>query len=94
MLFVIDTTTREVIFGGLTANPTAAWTARATRNLFLVHGDRLATDYRDHSNGHRTLQRRPPSPAPVNQDTATPPTAHLNRLPRCDRLVNEYKIAA
>jgi transposase InsO family protein len=43
VLFFIDTTTREVIFGGITANPTSAWTVQAARNLFLVHGDRLAS---------------------------------------------------
>ena len=42
VLFFIDTVTREVIFGGITANPTAAWTVQAARNLFLAHGDRLA----------------------------------------------------
>jgi len=42
ILFFIDTTTREVILGGITTNPTAAWTRQAARNLFLVHGDKLA----------------------------------------------------
>lgn len=41
LLFFIDTTTREVAFGGITANPTAAWTTQAARNLFLAHGDKL-----------------------------------------------------
>lgn len=27
--------------GGITANPTAAWTVQAARNLFLVHGEKL-----------------------------------------------------
>jgi transposase InsO family protein len=31
-----------VIVGGITTNPTAAWTVQAARNLFLVHGDKLA----------------------------------------------------
>ena len=42
MLFFIDIPTRQVIFGGLTANPTGPWTAQAARNLFLRHGDQLA----------------------------------------------------
>jgi transposase InsO family protein len=42
VLFFIDTTTRQVILGGVTANPTPAWSVQAARNLFLVHGDRLA----------------------------------------------------
>ncbi|QBI20768.1 integrase [Egibacter rhizosphaerae] len=43
VLFFIDTASREVIFGGITANPTSAWTVQAARNLFLTHGDRLAS---------------------------------------------------
>nr|WP_205745642.1 DDE-type integrase/transposase/recombinase [Egibacter rhizosphaerae] len=43
VLFFIDTASREVILGGITANPTAAWTTQAARNLFLTHGDRLAS---------------------------------------------------
>ena len=42
VLFFIDITTREVTLAGITTNPTAAWTVQAARNLFLVHGDRLA----------------------------------------------------
>lgn len=42
LLFFIDVTTREVTFGGMTRNPTAAWTVQTARNLFLVHGDRIA----------------------------------------------------
>jgi len=42
VLFFIDTTTREVMFGGITTNPTAAWTVQAARNLFLAHGEKLA----------------------------------------------------
>lgn len=42
VLFFIDTTTREVTLGGMTTNPTAAWTVQAARNLFLAHGDRFA----------------------------------------------------
>ena len=42
-----------MIFGGLTANPTAAWTVRAARSVFLVYyGERLVTDHIDHDNGH------------------------------------------
>jgi transposase InsO family protein len=41
VLFFIDTTTREVILGGITTNPTAAWTVQAARNLFLLHSDKL-----------------------------------------------------
>jgi len=40
--FFIDITTREVILGGITTNPTGAWSVQAARNLFLVHSDRLA----------------------------------------------------
>ena len=42
VLFFIDVTSRQVILAGVTTNPTAAWTVQAARNLFLVHGDRLA----------------------------------------------------
>jgi len=42
VLFFIDIPTRQAIVGGITTNPTAAWTAQAARNLFLVHGDKLA----------------------------------------------------
>jgi len=42
LLFFIDTTTREVTFAGITANPTAAWTVQAARNLFLGHSEKLA----------------------------------------------------
>ena len=41
VLFFIKANTREVIFAGVTANPTGEWTAQAARNLFLGHGDRL-----------------------------------------------------
>jgi len=41
LLFFIDTTTREVMLGGITTDPTAAWTVQAARNLFLVHGAKL-----------------------------------------------------
>jgi transposase InsO family protein len=42
LLFFIDVTTREVYFGGVTANPTGAWTTQAARNLLLCHADQLA----------------------------------------------------
>jgi hypothetical protein len=42
VLFFIDVTTRAVTLGGITTNPTAAWTVQAARNLFLIHGDRFA----------------------------------------------------
>ena len=45
LLFIIDVTTREVFFAGITTNPTGAWTTQAARNLFLHHHDRL-TDSR------------------------------------------------
>ncbi len=45
VLFFIKVETREVFFGGVTANPTGPWTTQAARNLFLQHGDRL-TDAR------------------------------------------------
>ena len=41
LLFFIDTTTREVLYGGITTNPTGAWTTQAARNLFLRHPQRL-----------------------------------------------------
>jgi transposase InsO family protein len=41
LLFFIDLTSREVFLGGITTNPTAAWTAQAARNLFLRHADHL-----------------------------------------------------
>ncbi|MCP4083967.1 MAG: transposase [Actinomycetia bacterium] len=41
VLFFIEVQTREVFFGGVTANPTGAWTTQAARNLFITHGDRL-----------------------------------------------------
>lgn len=82
---------------GITANPTAAWTVQAARDLFLAHCEKLANTYIDHYNGrrpHRALQQQPPSP-PVTPDTALPPpTASITRLPRCDGLTNEYENAA
>jgi hypothetical protein len=45
VLFFIDVPTRQVFFGGLTANPTGAWTTQAARNLLLRHTDQL-TDTR------------------------------------------------
>ena len=42
LLFFIDITTREVLYGGITTNPTGAWTTQAARNLFLRHPQRLA----------------------------------------------------
>ena len=41
VLFFIDVTSREVILGGITTNPSAAWSAQAARNLFLRHAGRL-----------------------------------------------------
>ena len=41
LLFFIDVTNREVIFAGVTANPTGPWTTQAARNLFLRHSNRL-----------------------------------------------------
>ncbi len=35
VLFFIHVETRQVIFAGITANPTGAWTTQAARNLFL-----------------------------------------------------------
>jgi len=43
LLFFIDVTTREVTFGGITTSPTGAWTVQAARNLFMMHGDKLAS---------------------------------------------------
>ncbi len=166
LLFFIDVTTREVILGGITTNPTAAWTVQAARNLFLAHREslanarallrdrgsqftasfdevfrtegmkvlttpvrmpvansiaerwigtlrrelldrtiiwnqrqlhRLVTDYVEHYNGHRphrALHQRAPT-APADHELESPsPTAEIIRLPRCDGLINEYKIAA
>ena len=42
VLFFINVNTREVIFAGITANPTGPWTTQAARNLFLRHGEQLA----------------------------------------------------
>lgn len=42
LLFFIDIPTREVTLGGITTNPTGAWTTQAARNLFLVNNDKLA----------------------------------------------------
>ena len=41
LLFVIDVTSREVFFAGITTNPTGAWTTQAARNLFIAHASRL-----------------------------------------------------
>jgi transposase InsO family protein len=41
VLFFIDVTSREVFLGGITTNPTAAWTTQAARNLFICHAGRL-----------------------------------------------------
>ncbi len=41
VLLFIHVQTREVIFAGITANPTGAWTTQAARNLFIAHGERL-----------------------------------------------------
>ena len=37
LLFFIDIANREVFYGGITANPSGAWTTQAARNLFLRH---------------------------------------------------------
>ena len=41
LLFFIDIANREVLYGGITANPSGAWTTQAARNLFLRHPQRL-----------------------------------------------------
>ena len=41
LLFFIDITNREVLYGGITANPTAAWTTQSARNLLLRHPQQL-----------------------------------------------------
>ena len=41
LLFFIDITNREVLYGGITANPTGAWTTEAARNLFVRHPNRF-----------------------------------------------------
>ena len=41
LLFFIDITTREVFYGGITTNPTGAWTTQAARNVFLRHPNRF-----------------------------------------------------
>ena len=38
LLFFIDITNREVLYGGITTNPTGAWTTQAARNLFVRLG--------------------------------------------------------
>ena len=42
VLFFIHIETRQVLFAGVTANPTGAWTTQAARNLFIRHADQLA----------------------------------------------------
>ena len=42
LLFFIDITNREVLYGGITTNPTGAWTTQAARNLFMAHPSRLS----------------------------------------------------
>ena len=41
LLFFIDIANREVLYGGITANPTGAWTTQAARNLFVRHPSRF-----------------------------------------------------
>ncbi len=41
MLFFIHVPTCQVLFAGVTANPTGARTTQAARNLFLRHADQL-----------------------------------------------------
>ena len=41
LLFFIDITNREVLYGGITTNPTGAWTTQAARNLFVGHPNRF-----------------------------------------------------
>ncbi|WP_420444338.1 transposase [Candidatus Poriferisodalis sp.] len=41
LLLFIDVANREVFYGGITANPTGAWTTQAARNLFVRHRDRF-----------------------------------------------------
>ncbi|MCP3855549.1 MAG: transposase family protein, partial [Actinomycetia bacterium] len=41
VLFLIRIQTREVIFAGITANPTGERTTQAARNLFISHADQL-----------------------------------------------------
>ena len=58
---------------------------------------RLLTDYIEHYNAHRphrALQQRAPTAPPRHDDEVPSPTAEVIRLPRCDGLINEYKIAA
>ena len=39
LLVFIDIRTRVVLFGGITTNPTGAWTTQAARNLSMRHHD-------------------------------------------------------
>lgn len=41
LLFFIDVTTREVLFAGITTNPTGPWTTQEAPNLLLRHPDRF-----------------------------------------------------
>jgi hypothetical protein len=41
VLFFIHVRTREVIYAGITSNPTGEWTTQAARNLFIGHSERL-----------------------------------------------------
>ena len=76
VLFFIDVTSRQVILAGVTTNPTAAWTVQAARNMFLVHGARLA-DAKALA-GDRG-----------SQFTASFDNDNVIRFPRCGGLINE-----
>ncbi|MCP3857499.1 MAG: transposase [Actinomycetia bacterium] len=41
VLFSIKVNTREVLFAGVTANPTGAWATQAARNLFIGRAELL-----------------------------------------------------
>ena len=41
LLFFIDITNREVLYGGITTKPAGAWTTQAARNLFVAHPRRF-----------------------------------------------------
>ncbi len=43
LLFFIDITTREVLYGAITTNPTGVWTTQPARNLCLRYPPRLTT---------------------------------------------------
>jgi transposase InsO family protein len=58
---------------------------------------RLVTEFIEHYNTHRphrSLEQRAPTTRPDANPAPPSPTIDVNRLPRCDGLINEYRNAA